>query len=85
MKLPNDFEFYLNKGIIRNISPDKSRAEFLIKEADISFEGLYERVKVMGINNKNSNSIIKDCYDIIMEMDQEDLFGILLIKNINYC
>lgn len=68
MKLPNEFEFYISKGIIRNISPDTSRAEFLMKEAEISLEGLYERIKVMGINNKNANSIIKDCYDIIMEI-----------------
>ena len=30
-------------------------------------EGLKERIKMMGVNNKNANSIIKDCYDIIME------------------
>ena len=74
MKLPNEFEYYVSKGIIRKISPDKPRAEFLIKESEISFEGLKERVKVMGINDKNANSIIKDCYDIIMEKTRAKLF-----------
>ena len=68
MKLPNRFEYYVNKGIIRKISPDKSRAEFLIKESKLGLEGLKERVKMMGVNNRNANSIIKDCYDIIMEI-----------------
>ncbi|MCK5624306.1 hypothetical protein KAI04_00500 [Candidatus Pacearchaeota archaeon] len=67
MKLPREFSYYLEKNIVRKISPDKSRAEFLLKESEISFEGLVERIKIIGINNKNANSIIKDCYDIIME------------------
>jgi len=68
MKLPKEFEYYLKKGIIRKLTPDKPRAEFLIKESEVSLEGLKERIKIIGINNKNANSIIKDCYDIIMEL-----------------
>jgi len=68
MRLPNDFESYLERGIIKKITPDKPRAEFLKKESETSLEGLRERVKVMKIDNKNSNSITKDCYDIIMEL-----------------
>lgn len=68
MKLPKEFQYYLGKGIIRKSSKDKSRAEFLKKESEISLKGLKERIRVMGINDLNSNSIIKDCYDIVMEM-----------------
>ncbi len=68
MKLPKEFDYYLNKGIIRKVSPDKSRAEFLINESNLSLEGLNERVRIIGINEKNANSIIKDCYDILMEL-----------------
>jgi len=68
MKLPSEFEYYLKQGVIRKAAQNKSRAMFLIEEADTSFQGLKERVKIIGINNKNSNSIIKDCYDIIMEL-----------------
>jgi len=68
MKLPKEFEYYIQKGIIRKITPDIPRAEFLINESNTSLKGLKERVKVMGTNELNANSIIKDCYDIIMEM-----------------
>lgn len=68
MKLPKEFEYYINKGAIRKSSQDKPRAEFLIKESEISLEGLKERIKIIGINDKNANSIIKDCYDIMLEL-----------------
>lgn len=68
MTLPKPFEEYVNKRIVRRISPDKPRANFLINESDLSFEGLKERVEKIGINSKNANSIIKDSYDIIMEI-----------------
>lgn len=68
MNLPKEFEFYIKKGIIKKCSIDKSRAEFLINESQNSLEGLKERVEKIGINEKNANSIIKDCYDILMEL-----------------
>jgi len=68
MKAIKLFDEFLKQGIVKKQSPDKSRAEFLIKESEICLEGLNERVKVMGINEKNANSIIKDCYDILMEL-----------------
>jgi hypothetical protein len=68
MKLPKEFEYYVEKRIIRRITPDNSRAEFLIQESKVSLEGLKERIEIIGINNKNANSIIKDCYDILMEI-----------------
>lgn len=67
MRLPDGFESYLRKGVVRKISPNKPRAEFLKKESNVSLEGLRERIQVMGMNEKNANSIIKDCYDIVME------------------
>lgn len=74
MRLPKEFEYYLKKGVIRKSSIDKSRAEFLIKESEVSLEGLRERIKIMGIDEKNTNSIIKDCYDIIIEKIRAKLF-----------
>jgi hypothetical protein len=74
MKLPKEFESYLKEGIIKKISPDKSRAEFLIEESNVSLEGLNERINLIGFNNKNANSIIKDSYDIIMELIRAKLF-----------
>jgi len=74
MRLPNEFEYYLRQGIMRKISPDKSRARFLTEESEISLEGLNERIRIIKINDKNANSIIKDCYDIIIEMIRAKLF-----------
>lgn len=54
MKLPEKFEEYVKKGTIRKISPDKSRAEFLINESKNSLEGLNERVEKLGISDKNA-------------------------------
>jgi len=68
MNLPKEFEYYLQRGIAKKSGSDKPRAKFLISESETSLEGLNERIKIIGINNKNANSIIKDCYDIIMEL-----------------
>ena len=68
MKLPKEFEYYVQKGVIKKQAPDKPRAEFLLNETDTSLKGLKNRVTKMGIDEFNANSIIKDCYDIIMEL-----------------
>ncbi len=68
MKMPLKFKEYLDKGVIRKASPDISRSRFFIEETNTTLEGLKERVDKIGINGKNANSIIKDCYDIIMEL-----------------
>jgi len=79
MNPPKDFDYYLNKGIIRKCSINKSRADFLIKESETSMRGLNKRLEAMGIDEDNANSIIKDCYDIIMEMIRANL----LLKGYN--
>jgi len=68
MKLPKKFEEYLVKGIIKKCSVNKSRAQFLIEESEKSLRGLNKRINVMQIDEDNANSIVKDCYDIIMEL-----------------
>ena len=69
MKLPNNFEYYLEKGIAKKTNPDNQRAQFLIHESEKNFRGLNKRVLVMnGIEEDNVNSIIKDIYDIIIEI-----------------
>lgn len=67
MKLPKEFEYYLKKGIIRKAGKDEPRARFLISSSETSFEGLKERIKLIGITDRQATSIIKDSYDIIME------------------
>ena len=73
MNPPKEFEYYLNKGIIRKCTINKSRADFLIKESETAMRGLNKRLEAMGIDEDNANSIVKDCYDIIMEMTRAKL------------
>ncbi|HLC95966.1 MAG TPA: hypothetical protein VJH97_01460 [Candidatus Nanoarchaeia archaeon] len=68
MRLPKDFDEYVQKGVMRKCSIDKPRAEFLLQEAQKSFKGLTKRLSVMGIDEETANSIVKDCYDILMEL-----------------
>ncbi|MEK6938612.1 MAG: hypothetical protein AABX04_06210 [Nanoarchaeota archaeon] len=64
----SSFEEYLEQGIIQRCSINKPRAEFLANETEASFRGLNKRIEIMGIDEDNANSIIKDCYDMIMEL-----------------
>ena len=68
MSMPKDFAEYLHEGIIRKSASDKSRARYLISESDKSLRGLKKRLTMMGMDEDNANSIVKDCYDIIMGM-----------------
>ena len=68
MKSVKSFEEFIKQSIVKKQSPDKSRAEFLIRESEKTLRGLNKRVNVMGIDEDNTNSIIKDCYDILMEL-----------------
>jgi len=68
MNLPKEFEYYLNQGIIKKCIINKSRAKFLIEESEKSAKGLYKRIEMMNIDEYNANSMVKDCYDIIMSL-----------------
>jgi len=74
MSLPKEFNEYVNKGIIKRCSINSPRAEFLIGETEKAFRGLNKRLEAMGIDEDNANSIVKDCYDIIMELIRAKLF-----------
>ena len=68
MKAVKYFESFLADGIVKEQSPDKSRAEFLIRESEKEYRALLESIKKIGINEDNVNSYVKNCYDIIMEL-----------------
>ena len=74
MNLPKKFEEYLTKGVLKKCSTNSSRAKFLIEESEKSLRGLNKRIDIMNIDEDNANSIIKDCYDIIMELIRAKLF-----------
>jgi len=68
MTLPDYFEEYLKRGTIKRSSEEKPRAKYLISESQKTFNGLQKRLKIIGIDEDNANSIIKDCYDVLMEL-----------------
>ena len=76
---PKDFEEYVKQGIIKKRSIDKSRAQFLIAESQTAFNGMKKRLDIMGIDEDNVNSIVKDCYDMVMEL----IRALLLLNGYN--
>lgn len=67
MNRVRNFEEFIKWGIVKKQFPNKSRAEFLIKEAEQDYKYLFELIKKMGISDLNANDYIKKCYDILME------------------
>ncbi|MDO8516529.1 MAG: hypothetical protein Q7S33_00230 [Nanoarchaeota archaeon] len=68
MKGIRNFKEFIKAGIVKIQTPDKSRAEFLIKEAEQGYNYLLEVIEKIGIKNENANDYIKRCYDILMEL-----------------
>src|SRR3989338_9376437 len=62
------FGEYLNEGTARKQSPDKLRARSLIVESENSYKVLLSFAEKMGMDDNNANHIIKNAYDIIMEL-----------------
>ncbi len=67
-KILKDFGAFIKQGIVKIQSPDKSRAKFLILESEKDYFSLLELLDKIGIKDNNANSIVKSCYDIIMEI-----------------
>ena len=68
MKSVKKFEEFIKNGIVKKQSPNISRAQFLEQESKQNFEILEEIIEKIGISDKNSNHIVKTCYDILMEL-----------------
>lgn len=79
MKAIRNFDEFIKEGTVKMQIPDKSRAEFLIKEAEQNYLYLLELINKIGINNNNANNYIKNCYDILMELIRAKM----LIKGYN--
>jgi len=63
-----EFEYYLKRNIVKKQIPDLARAKALVEESNESYKILISFIKNNKINEKNSNYIIKNTYDIIMEL-----------------
>jgi len=62
------FEEFIREGVVKKQTPDKSRAEFLIKESENAYKILLIKIEKLGINDDTANDLIKSCYDILMEL-----------------
>ncbi|MFQ5620484.1 MAG: hypothetical protein ACE5FT_01415, partial [Candidatus Nanoarchaeia archaeon] len=62
------FDEYIEDGIIKSQSPDLPRAKALRQESEQSERILKEIIEKIGITDENANYIIKNTYDIIMEL-----------------
>src|SRR3989344_1115159 len=68
MKAIRKFEEFVNERVVKKQSIDKSRAEFLFKESENSYNYLLEKIRLMKISDINENDFVKSCYDILMEL-----------------
>ncbi len=73
MRPAKKFEEFIRTGIVKKQSPDKSRAQFLIEEAKQNYSYLLELTRKIGIQDKNANNFVKDCYDILMELIRSEM------------
>jgi len=68
MKGIRQFEEFVGENIVKRQGIDKSRAEFLIKEAENSHNSLSEMLQKIKLSDSNANAFVKSCYDILMEL-----------------
>lgn len=62
------FDEFVKRNIAKEQSIDRSRAEFLAKEAEKSYANLLTMIEKLKINNLNANMFVKSCHDILMEL-----------------
>lgn len=63
-----DFEAFIKEGVVVKRSPDFPRSKSLMQESDGSYKSLMEVAENIGVKDENANYIIKNAYDIIMEL-----------------
>ena len=68
MRAIKNFDEFIQNRVVRKQSPDKSRAEFLIKESSQNYRLLIGMLSKLNVNDDNANMFIKSCYDILMEL-----------------
>ncbi len=68
MRAIRNFDEFIKENIVKKQAKDISRANFLMVEAQKSYEFLSDVLADYGITEHNANTVIKLCYDIIMEL-----------------
>lgn len=68
MRPLKQFDAFVNEGIVKKQMIDKARSESLKKESEKAYLFLLKMISKMGIEECEPNYIIKNSYDIIMEI-----------------
>ena len=68
MRPVRDFDSFIREGVVIKRSPDPARSSSLSKDSDKSYRFLMGVIEKMGLDDENANNVIKDAYDIIMEL-----------------
>lgn len=68
MKGIRKFSEFMKENVVKKQNIDKSRAEFLIKESENSYNNLLQMIEKLKVNDNNANMFVKACYDILMEL-----------------
>lgn len=74
MRAIRNFNEFIKEGIVKKQKSDKSRAKYLIKEAERSYKLLLIKIEKLGIDDQTANDIVKSCYDILMEIIRAKMF-----------
>lgn len=68
MKPIRNFTDFINNNTVKIGKIDRSRAEFLMIEAENSYNNLLEKKKKILLTDVNAADFLKSCYDTIMEL-----------------
>ncbi|MBI1970247.1 hypothetical protein HYS47_00720 [Candidatus Woesearchaeota archaeon] len=68
MKPIRSFDEFVQENIVKKQAVDKSRASFLIKESENSYNNLLDIMQKIPLSNTNANTFVKLCYDIVLEL-----------------
>ena len=74
MKPLKTFDEYVKDGTAKKQSMDRMRAKSLIAESENSYKILLSFIEKMGLDNNNANHVIKNAYDIVMELIRAKMY-----------
>lgn len=69
-----NFEQFVESGIIKKISPDRSKARDLLEESERKERSLKKVISFIHLSEENANDIIEFCYDIVMYLIRAILY-----------
>ena len=68
MIILKNFEEFLEEGVVKKQPIDKPRANFLFSQSFKCYNSLMKFVKHFGIHEEDADHIVKNAYDVFMEL-----------------